>query len=323
MYKKFLITGGAGFIGSHLVNAILEKDLGEVTVLDNFDTLLYEERLKRQNLVNASKSNKFHLIEGDIRNQELVNDVFETIKPNILVHFAALAGVRPSIKNPALYWDVNLVGTTTLFEAATKYKVSKIIFASSSSVYGNNSKIPFSESDAVNNPISPYAASKRAGELLCSTYNHLYGVPITALRFFTVYGPAQRPEMAIHKFTRQIDQNEEIELYGDGLSRRDYTYIDDIIAGVVGAIGRESKGFDIYNLGNSNTVSLLELVQMIESLLGERAKVKFLPNQPGDVDQTYADISKAKLDLGFEPKVTIKDGIERFVEWYRKQNKRP
>ena len=319
---KFLITGGAGFIGSHLVNSILDKGLGEVTVLDNFDTLLYEASLKHQNIEYAKKSKYFNLIEGDIRNNKLVVDIFGTVKPTILIHLAALAGVRPSIKYPAQYWDVNLVGTTTLFEAAVKQNVSKIIFASSSSVYGNNQKVPFSEDDPVESPISPYAASKRAGELLCSTYSHLYGIPITALRFFTVYGPSQRPEMAIHSFTRLIDSNEKIEIHGDGLSQRDYTYIDDIIDGCLGAINRVTDGFDIYNLGNSKVVSLGNLVQIIELALGKKAKINYLPKQPGDVDQTFADIRKARQELDFEPKTDINIGIGRFVEWYRNQKKR-
>lgn len=319
---KFLITGGAGFIGSHLVNSILDKGLGAVTVLDNFDTLLYEASLKRQNIEYAKRAKYFNLIEGDIRNNKLVSDVFGTIKPTILIHLAALAGVRPSIKYPAQYWDVNLVGTTTLFEAAVKQKVSKIIFASSSSVYGNNRKVPFSEYDPVDNPISPYAASKRAGELLCSTYSHLYGIPITALRFFTVYGPSQRPEMAIHRFTRLIDRDERVDLLGDGLSQRDYTYIDDIIYGCLGAINGVTRGFNIYNLGSSKTVSLNDVVRIIEAALGKKGEINFLPKQPGDVDRTFADIRKAKEELNFEPRIDINTGIERFVEWYRKQKKR-
>ena len=233
----------------------------------------------------------------------------------MIVHLAARAGVRPSLRDPALYAEVNITGTIHLLEQARRQGVSHFIFGSSSSVYGVNSKVPFHEEDPVDRPVSPYAASKRAGELLCSAYHHNYQLPVTCLRFFTVYGPRQRPEMAIHQFTRRISRGEEIQLYHEGKSQRDYTYIDDIVQGILSAL-EQSSGFQIFNLGNSRTVLLRDLVDLIEKALKRRARVRMMPPQPGDVPITYADISRARAELGFLPKTPIEEGVPKFVRWY-------
>jgi len=237
-----------------------------------------------------------------------------------MIHLAARAGVRPSIENPLLYEDVNIKGTINLLESCKEYGIENFVFGSSSSVYGVNEKIPFSEDDRVERSISPYAASKRACEIFCSTYHNLYGISIACLRFFTVYGPRQRPEMAIHKFTRMIDRGQEIEMFGDGKSRRDYTYIGDIVDGIIGTLDKKF-GFEIFNLGNSNVVELRYLIELIEKNLGKKAKIKMMPDQPGDVPVTYADVSKAKRMLGYDPHVRIEEGIERFVKWYMEEQK--
>ncbi len=310
---NYLITGGAGFIGSHLVERLL-KDGKRVVCLDNFDEF-YDPRRKRENLKFTSRHSGFRLVEGDLRDASLLDKIFSEEKIGIVAHLAARAGVRPSIREPLLYAEVNLRGTLNLLEVCKKYGVSRFVFASSSSVYGNNPKVPFSEEDPVDNPISPYAATKKAGELVCYTYHHLYGLDIACLRYFTVYGPRQRPEMAIHQFARRIHQGEKISLFGDGGSRRDYTYIDDAIQGTLNALSRE-HGYQIYNIGESQTISLSELVQEIEKLVGKRALIEHLPAQAGDVDRTYADISKARKMLDYRPQTDIRKGLERFVQWY-------
>jgi len=311
-----LVTGGAGFIGSHLVERLLE--LGHPCVcLDNFDPF-YPEQIKRRNLAACAGHPNFRLVEGDLRDPEAYQRVARTMEISAIVHLAARAGVRPSLEQPLLYSEVNLIGTMRLLEFAREKGIRKFVFASSSSVYGNNEKVPFHEDDRVDWPISPYAATKKAGELLCHTHAHLYGMDITCLRFFTVYGPRQRPEMAIHKFTRRIDRGEPIPLYGDGLSERDYTYISDIIQGVVGAIENVS-GYEIVNLGESRTVRLRELIERIEAALGKKAHIERLPEQPGDVRRTYADVSRARQRYGYNPQVSIEEGIPRFVEWYRRE----
>ncbi|HLB59241.1 MAG TPA: NAD-dependent epimerase/dehydratase family protein [Bdellovibrionota bacterium] len=317
--QTILVTGGAGFIGSHLVNTLLLKRDSKVIVLDNFDPF-YDPSIKRENILPFASSPHFQLVEGDILNRGIVEEVISTFKPGVIIHLAALAGVRPSLKDPVRYWMVNLVGTTHLLEVAISQGVQHFVFGSSSSVYGNISKVPFSESDSADVPLSPYAATKRAGELLCSTYNQIYSLPMTVLRFFTVYGPSQRPEMAIHKFTRMIEEGTPIPLYGDGGMLRDYTYVDDIVSGIIASIDRPTPGLEIYNLGNSQPVALRDLVQMIESSLGKPAKIENLPEQPGDVQITFADIQKARWNLGFEPRVGIQEGIGRFVAWFRKKN---
>jgi UDP-glucuronate 4-epimerase len=311
---SILVTGGAGFIGSHLVEALLRQGL-DVVVLDSFDEF-YPREIKERNLESLKGRPGFALVEGDIRDEALVEKVFTTRPIGIVVHLAARAGVRPSIQHPVLYSDVNVTGTAVLLEACRKHGVAKFIFGSSSSVYGNNSKLPFSEKDDVDRPISPYAATKRAGELLCATYHELYRLNVFALRFFTVYGPRQRPEMAIHKFARLIDRGLPVPRFGDGSTRRDYTYITDIINGLLRAIERV-QGFEIINLGGSQTTRLDELIAHLETHLEQKALIEEGPGQPGDVVATYADVDKARRLLGYEPEVAVGEGIGRFVEWYR------
>jgi len=316
MPKPVLVTGGAGFIGSHLVDRLLSA--GErVTVIDNFNDF-YDPAIKRENVAAHFQHGNYALAEGDIRDAAFVRRTFASQAFGQVIHLAAMAGVRPSVRNPVLYQEVNLIGTMNILEAMRDFSVPHLIFASSSSVYGNNEKVPFSESDPVDNPISPYAATKKAGELMTYTYHHLYGIKTACLRFFTVYGPRQRPEMAIHKFTERIYRGEEIEVYADGKSRRDYTYIDDIIDGVMAARTAD-YAHEIINLGRSDTIVLSDLIGRIEQALGRRAKVRLMPSQPGDVVQTYADITKASRLLGFNPRTSIETGIELFVDWYLKK----
>ncbi len=313
-FETFLVTGGAGFIGSHLVDALLKLNK-KVICIDNFNDY-YDPKIKEKNLEDAKKHPDFVLYREDIRNYEGLKTIFEKYNIECVVNLAARAGVRPSIKQPLLYEKVNCIGTLNLLELARKFKVKSFIQASSSSVYGNNKKVPFSEDDNVDFPISPYAATKKANELMCYTYHHLYGLHITCLRFFTVYGPRQRPEMAIHKFTHLIDKGEEIPMYGDGNTKRDYTYISDIIQGILKAI-EYNYPYEIINLGESQTTKLIDLIYMIAKELGKTPKIKKLPMQPGDVICTYADISKAKKLLGYNPTTPIENGIKKFVKWYK------
>lgn len=315
--RTILVTGGAGFIGSHLCERLLR--IGHPVVsLDNFDGF-YDPNLKIRNVGEIQKKfpDAFTLITGDIRNREHLVDLFKKNRIDLVYHLAARAGVRPSLADPLLYEDVNLRGTLTLLEVCREFEIKHFIFASSSSVYGEHQKVPFSETDLDLQPISPYGVTKRAGELLCYTYHHLYGMEIACLRIFTAYGPRQRPEMAIHKFTSLIDQGREVPVYGDGSSKRDYTYIDDLIDGLV-AVLHHHRGFEIYNLGGSRTTSLMELIQLIEEGLGKKARILSLQHQPGDVSLTFADITKARQRLGYQPKIGIEEGIRRFIEWYRK-----
>ena len=314
--STILVTGGAGFIGSHLCERLLSNG-SKVICLDNFDSF-YDPNIKIKNVERMTKKfpDLFELVTGDIRNPEHLKGIFQKTKFDFVVHLAARAGVRPSIADPLLYQDVNIRGTIVLLEACKEHRIQNFIFASSSSVYGENQRVPFTEKDLDIQPISPYGATKRAGELLCYSYYHLYGMNIACLRIFTAYGPRQRPEMAVHKFTRFIDQGEEIPMYGDGSSRRDYTYIDDLINGILGVI-RYHKGFEIYNLGESQTTSLKELIRLIEKALSKKANIETLETQPGDVSVTYADITKAKQMLKYHPKVKMKKGIQCFVEWYK------
>ena len=314
---KVLITGAAGFIGSHLSERLLDDGL-VVVGLDNFDDF-YDPRIKRQNIKGCLKNKNFRLVEADIRDIAAMDKAVGS-GVEIIIHLAAKAGVRPSIENPLLYADVNINGTMVLLEAAKKHKVNKFIFGSSSSVYGNNKKVPFSEDDNVDFPISPYAATKKAGELICHTYHHLYGICITPLRFFTVYGPRQRPDLAIHKFANLIEQGKPIPVYGDGSMMRDFTYIDDIIDGTVAAMNK-CTGFSIYNLGESRPISVNDLIAEIEKALGKKAVKEYLPPQPGDVERTYADITKAVNELGYKPNTTIQAGLAKFVQWLRQQSK--
>jgi UDP-glucuronate 4-epimerase len=315
--KRVLVTGGAGFVGSHLCQYLLREG-GEVVCMDNFDPF-YDPAIKRNNLeeIRASEgAQSFQLVEGDIRDKGLVADLFRRSSFDLVIHLAARAGVRSSIQQPLLYEEVNVAGTLNLLEACRDSGVTDFIFGSSSSVYGKNRKIPFAEGDSLEAMISPYAVTKRAGELFCYAYHHLYGLNISCLRFFTVYGPRQRPEMAIYKFARLIQQGKKVTLYGDGTSRRDYTYIDDIIEGIIGAI-QNLRGYEIFNLGESQTVPLWDLISLLEQALGKKAAVEELPEQPGDVPITYADITKARLLLGYNPRVSIEEGVERFVRWFR------
>jgi len=311
---KVLVTGCAGFIGSHLCERLL-ADGADVVGLDNLDDF-YDCTVKRANMAKSLSSDRFRFVEGDIRDASCIDEVLGSGEIDIVVHLAAKAGVRPSIEDPAGYQDVNITGTVVLLEGVKRYGVKKFVFASSSSVYGNNKKVPFSESDNVDFPISPYAATKKAGELICHTYSHLYDIDMTCLRFFTVYGPRQRPDLAIHKFCKLIEAGEMIPVFGDGSMRRDFTYIDDILDGVTAAMQR-CDGYEIYNLGESRPVRLDELISRIEDALGKKAIIERLPNQPGDVNQTYADVSKAKKELGYDPATEIEVGLGRFVEWLR------
>ncbi len=310
---NILITGVAGFIGSHLSERLLENH--RVVGLDNFDPF-YDQAIKQKNLAGSLFKDRFTFIEGDIRDISCVDEIFIKHPIDLIVHLAAKAGVRPSIEDPVGYQDVNVNGLVVLLEAAKKFNIKKFIFASSSSVYGNNDKVPFAETDFVDEPISPYAATKKAGELLCHTYHHLYQIDMTCLRFFTVYGPRQRPDLAIHKFARMIESGKKIPVYGDGSMMRDFTYIDDILQGIVASIDR-CCGYELYNLGESIPVRLDELIGHLEIALGKKAIIDRQPLQPGDVRRTFADISKAKEKLDYHPKTDIKFGLNAFVDWMR------
>lgn len=312
---NILVTGGAGFIGSHLVDRLLAQGHA-VTVIDDFNDF-YDPALKRANVAPHLTDVRYTLREGDIRDLAFLEQVFAAGHFDAVVHLAARAGVRPSLAEPVLYQEVNVAGTQNIFEMCRKYGVLRCIFGSSSSVYGINSKVPFSEDDPIFQPISPYAATKAAGELLAHVYSHLYGIRMLCLRFFTVYGPRQRPDLAIHKFTRLIDHGRPIPMYGDGSTRRDYTYIDDIVAGIMAALTYNGSQYEVINLGNSHTVYLRDLIAMLEDALGKKAVIERMPAQPGDVPQTYADISKARRLLHYAPQTDIKDGINKFVVWYR------
>ncbi len=315
MESPIFLTGGAGFIGSHLVDKLLEKNL-EIIVIDDFNDF-YDPKIKRKNVERHLKNKNYKLYEGDICNLEFLEKIFKKYPFSIIVHLAARAGVRPSLKDPLLYEKVNGIGTLNLLECAKNYNIKNFIFASSSSVYGINSKVPFSEDDPIEKPISPYASTKRANELMCYTYHHLYGINITSLRFFTVYGPRQRPEMAIYKFTNLIYHKKPIPIFGDGSAKRDFTYIDDIIEGLLSSMVK-CYPFEIINLGESKTIELIELVNLIEKNLGRKAIINFLPSEPGDVPITYADISKAKKLLDYNPKFPIEEGIKEFTKWFIK-----
>lgn len=307
---NILVTGSAGFIGSHLCERLLSQG-HFVTGLDNFDDF-YDPAVKKANIEQSLKSDKFEQITADIRDPESVDKAVKG--QDCIVHLAARAGVRPSIEDPIGYSDVNINGTVIMLESARKYNISKFIFASSSSVYGNNKKVPFCETDNVDFPISPYAATKKSCELICHTYSSLYGIDMTCLRFFTVYGPRQRPDLAIHKFALLMEAGSPIPVYGDGSMSRDFTYIDDIIDGVCSAI-EQCRGFEIFNLGESRPVRLDRLIELLEDLLGKRAIIDSKPVPPGDVFQTYADISKAADLLGYDPKTEVAEGLKKFVYW--------
>lgn len=320
---RILLTGAAGFIGSHLAERL--RDRGDrVTGLDNFDPF-YPREVKERNLAGLLARKNFALVEGDLTDPHDVDQAFEVAgQVDTVVHLAALAGVRPSISSPGRYWNVNVNGTLHLLHACREHGVKRIVFASSSSVYGLDSEVPFSEGDACSHPMSPYAATKRAGELMAFNHHHLYDATVTCLRFFTVYGPRQRPDLAIHKFTRLIAAGKPIELFGDGTTSRDYTWIDDILDGVVAAIDQQAQdpriAYRIYNLGGSRPTALRELVDLISSALGKPAVIEWKPEEPGDMKHTLADVDLAQVDLGYSPKVPIDAGIPRFVAWWRAAN---
>ncbi|HKO45392.1 MAG TPA: GDP-mannose 4,6-dehydratase [Pyrinomonadaceae bacterium] len=314
--KNILVTGGAGFIGSHLVDKLLSEGDWNITVVDDFNDF-YEPAIKRANVARHSQHSNYRLEEADIRQRAALERIFDESKFDCIVHLAARAGVRPSLAQPMLYSQTNIEGTLNLLELSRQHNIKQFVFGSSSSVYGINAKVPFSEDDPIRQPISPYAATKAAGELLCHTYTHLYGIRCVCLRFFTVYGPRQRPDLAIHKFARLISEGKSIPVFGDGTTRRDYTYVDDIIAGVRAAIDYTRTEYEVINLGESRTVELRELIALLEKELGLAAKVDRQPLQPGDVPQTFADITKARQILGYNPQTQIETGIKRFVEWFR------
>jgi UDP-glucuronate 4-epimerase len=314
--RSILITGGAGFIGSHLVDHLLAEGEWQVSVVDDFNDF-YDPAIKRANVKRHEQSDNFQLFEADIRSQAALKKIFDENSFACIVHLAARAGVRPSLDQPLLYAETNINGTMNLLELARAQGIKQFIFGSSSSVYGINAKVPFSEDDPIRQPISPYAATKAAGELLCHTYTHLYGIRSVCLRFFTVYGPRQRPDLAIHKFARLISAGKHIPVFGDGTTQRDYTFIDDIIAGVRAAIDYAGSDYEVINLGESRTVELRELIALLEKDLEAKAKIDRQPLQPGDVPQTYADITKARRLLGYNPQTQIEEGIHRFVEWFR------
>jgi len=309
---RILVTGGAGFIGSHLVEKFLTSG-HDVAILDDFNDF-YDPQIKRANVAAVSKDVAIHPV--DLRDSAAVRNLFHQKKFEVIAHLAARAGVRPSILHPQLYYDTNVIGTLHLLDAARVTGVERFIFASSSSVYGISKTVPFSEDQHLTQTISPYAATKIAGEFLCSTFSHLYQMRVVALRYFTVYGPRQRPDLAIHQFTRKIYANQPIDQFGDGSTRRDYTYIDDIIQGTMASLTYGGPLFDIFNLGENETIQLKDLIAAIENALGEKARINRLPEQPGDVPLTYADIAKARKLLGYDPSTRLSDGLPRFIDWF-------
>jgi len=315
--RNILVTGGAGFIGSHLVEQLLAENSWRVTVVDDFNDF-YAPSLKRANAAPHLGRDDYELIEADIRDRRALEGIFAATRFDCIVHLAARAGVRPSLSEPFLYAETNITGTLNLLELARRTHVPQFIFGSSSSVYGINAKVPFSEDDPIRQPISPYAATKAAGEMLCHTYAHLHDLRCVALRFFTVYGARQRPDLAINKFAKLISQGQPIPVFGDGTTRRDYTYVEDIIAGVRAAIDYTTTNYEAINLGESRTVELRELIALLEKELGRKAIIDRQPMQPGDVPQTFADISKARALLGYNPQTGIEEGIRHFVAWFNK-----
>jgi UDP-glucuronate 4-epimerase len=314
---RILVTGGAGFIGSHLAEKLLAGG-HDVVILDDFNDF-YDPHIKHANIAGFAKDVTVYHV--DLRDGESVRNLFHHEKVNAITHLAARAGVRPSIQYPRLYYDTNVTGTLQLLEAARVTGVERFVFASSSSVYGASKTVPFSEDEHLSQTFSPYAATKVAGEFLCSTYSHLYNLRVVALRYFTVYGPRQRPDLAIHQFTRRICAGQPIDQFGDGTTRRDYTYIDDVIQGTMAALQYEGPCFDIFNLGESETIQLKDLIVAIENALGKKAKVNQLPEQPGDMPLTCADISKARKLLGYKPTTPFSEGLPRFIDWFLRSAK--
>lgn len=318
MNRTYLVTGGAGFIGSSLADFLLKKDY-KVVVIDNFCDF-YDPSIKRNNVKDNLDNPNYKLYEIDLRCKSDVEKVFRENKIDVVIHLAAMAGVRPSIENPILYQEVNCIGTQNLLEVMKEYGVKNLVMASSSSVYGNNKKVPFKETDIVDYAISPYAATKKSNEVMTHVYHKLFNMNVIMLRFFTVYGPRQRPDLAINKFTRLMLNDEEVTMFGDGTTSRDYTYIDDIVSGIYSSINYVLNNNDVYeivNLGNSSPISLKEMINTIAEVLNKEPKIKEMPMQQGDVNITYADISKAKEMLNYDPKTPFKEGIEKFVKWYK------
>lgn len=316
--QKVLLTGGAGFIGSHVAEALLRRG-ARLTIVDNLDSF-YDPSWKEANLREIRKLGEYEFAKVDICDMDRLRELIGRVEPSAIIHLAALAGVRPSIERPAVYERVNVGGTTNFLELSREAGVRKFVFGSSSSVYGATSRAPFSENQVEMRPISPYAATKLAGELMCYTYAHLYGLPVVSLRFFTVYGARQRPDLAIRKFVALVEQGKPIPVFGDGSSGRDYTYVDDIVRGVLAALDYAPPArvpYDVFNLGNSHPVTLNELIEQVEKATGRKALREQKPMQPGDVPLTWADISKAGRLLGYEPQVRIDEGLKRFVAWYR------
>lgn len=309
-----LVTGSAGFIGSHVTERLLARG-DQVVGFDCFDPF-YNRADKERNLTPARAHENFTFVEGDLRDASTVEALLEKHRPQRVIHLAAKAGVRPSIQDPAAYVESNINGTVNLLRAIESRPIEHLVFASSSSVYGDASKVPFVETDRTDEPASPYAATKKAGEALCFTYHRLLKMPVTCLRFFTVFGPRQRPDLAINKFVRLIEAGEPIPFFGDGTTSRDYTYVDDTVSGILAALDHPDD-YQIYNLGRSDPVSLKEMVTEIERATGKTALIQRLPDQPGDVRTTYADVSKARDRLGYAPQVNFSEGIRRFVEWWR------
>jgi len=317
--KNILVTGGAGFIGSHLVDRLLSEGRWRVSVVDDLNDF-YNPAIKLANASIHEKNSNYHLFKADIRDLAALRKIFAANAFDCIVHLAARAGVRPSLDQPLLYAETNINGTLNLLELAREHGIKQFVFGSSSSVYGVNAKVPFGEDDPIRQPISPYAATKAAGELICHTYTHLYGIRSVCLRFFTVYGPRQRPDLAVHKFARLISEDKPIPVFGDGTTRRDYTFIDDIIAGVRGAVDYDKTEYEVINLGESRTVELRELISLLEKELGKTAQIDRQPLQPGDVPQTFADIGKARRLLGYNPQTQIEEGVRTFVRWFRENN---
>src|SRR5881398_1921995 len=315
---RVLVTGGAGFIGSHLVEKLLAAG-HEVVILDDFNDF-YDPQIKHTNIASFAKN--VTVCHVDLRDGAAVRNLFHRENVDAIAHLAARAGVRPSIQHPQLYYDTNVGGTLHLLEAARQTGVERFIFASSSSVYGASKTVPFSEDQHLTQTLSPYAATKIAGEFLCSTYSHLYQLRVAALRYFTVYGPRQRPDLAIHQFARRIYAGQAIDQFGDGTTRRDYTFIDDVIQGTIAALQYEGPLYDIFNLGESETIRLKDLISAIENALWKKAKINRLPEQPGDMPLTCADISKARQLLGYNPTTKLSEGLPRFIEWFLRSQKR-
>ena len=316
--KTYFITGGAGFIGSTLTQKLLESG-NRVITIDNFNAY-YDPKIKEKNIKDFIKNPNYKMIEGDIRNQEDIRTIFDTYQIDVIIHLAAMAGVRPSIENPILYQEVNGVGTQNVLEEAHLHNIKNLVMASSSSVYGNCKEVPFKEDMIVDYAISPYAATKKANEVMAHVYHKLYNMNILMLRFFTVYGPKQRPDLAINKFTKLMLENKEIPMFGDGSTSRDYTYIDDIVDGIVKScayVMENSNVYEIINIGSNNPISLKEMIEVIGKELHIEPKIKELPMQPGDVDRTYADITKAKNLIGYAPSISFEEGIKRFIKWYK------